>query len=276
LIVFDVGANKGEFSEHILRHNPKSQVFAFEPNSGVCGVSLINLKCIYPERLHVNLVALGANSGSGALYGSKLMNGQLGSLVPFNTQSEGWHLHANLFNSKNSATESENVAVLAVSELAESLDQNTIDFIKIDTQGTDVLILSEFFKYFRVMSGVVEVDAGNFSEGFRYETTSNRVEDVVLLLNRHDFQITKVLPNNSRSDELNVYFSSSQKVFNETVTALKLESNPALARYWVIQGIGTSENESNQLLLRYFINKVFRALLHPKTSFRSVLLKLTK
>ena len=276
MIVFDIGANKGEFSEHVLRQNPIAQVFAFEPNIGVCGISLMGLKNDFPNRLQVSFVALGTESGPGELYGSKLMNGQLGSLIPLNTESEGWNFHTDILGSENSNIESETITVLAISELVKTLNQNTIDFLKIDTQGTDVLILAEFLKFFKVESGVVEVDAGNFSEGFRYETSNNRIEDLVTLLTGHKFLITKVLPNNSRSDELNIYFSSSQEIFDETVTTLKLSSNPALARYWAIQGIGTSENESNNVLLSRFTKKIFRSLLHPRTSFRSVLLKLTK
>lgn len=274
--MFDVGANKGEFSQHVLESNPNSQVHAFEPNYSLCGISLEKLREIYPDRFRVNLVALGTESGSGQLYGSQLMNGQLGSLIPFNANSEGWNSHANFVRGSNSVFESESIAILAVSELAVTLAVNTIDFIKIDTQGTDVAILSEFLKYFKIISGVVEVDAGNFPKGFRYRTSNNRIEDLILLLHKNGFQVTKILPNNSRSDELNVYFSTSQKVFDETATSLKLDSNPALARYWVIQGIGTSENESTQILIFRFTKKVIRALVHPKSSFRSVLLKLTK
>ncbi len=276
MIVFDIGANKGEFSGHVLRQNPSAQVFAFEPNVGVCGNSLVDLKDDFPNRLQVSFVALGTESGPGELYGSKLMNGQLGSLIPLNTESEGWNFHTDILSSEYSTTESETITVLAVSELANSLNQNAIDFLKIDTQGTDVVILAEFLKFFKVVSGVVEVDAGNFPEGFRYETSDNRIENLVTLLTEHKFLITKVLPNNSRSDELNVYFSLSQEIFDETVTTLKLSSNPALARYWVIQGIGTSENENNHVLLSRFTRKIFRSLLHPRASFRSVLLKLTK
>ncbi len=276
MIVFDVGANKGEFSQHVLRHNPTAQVFAFEPNSSLCGTPLEKLKNIYPGRLHVNLLALGAKSGSGELFGSQVMNGQLGSLIPFNAESEGWNSHAEWLRGNDSVTHSEIVTVLAVSELAESWDKKPIDFIKIDTQGTDILILSEFFKFFEIVSGVIEVDAGNFPEGFRYETNCNRVEDLVLLLSKYGYQVTKVLPNNSRSDELNVYFSTSQKIFNETLTTLKLDSNPVLARYWIVQGIGASNNESTQILFWRFIKKALRAFVHPKSSLRSVLLKLTK
>jgi hypothetical protein len=231
---------------------------------------------MYPDRFRVNLVALGTDSGPGELYGSQLMNGQLGSLIPFNANSEGWNSHSDLLRRNNSVIESETIAILAVSELAESLAQETIDFIKIDTQGTDVAILSEILKYFKILSGVVEVDAGNFPEGYRYQTSNNRVEDLILLLNNNGFQVTKILPNNSRSDELNVYFSNSQKEFDEVVNTLKLASNPALARYWVIQGIGTTEIETTGLLVCRFTKKVIRALAHPKSSLRSVLLKLTK
>lgn len=276
MIVFDVGANKGEFSQHILRHNSTAQVFAFEPNFSVCGTSLERLKNNYPERLQVNYLALGTKSGSGELFGSQVMNGQLGSLIPFNAESEGWSSHSKIMSGIDSVTHSEIVKVLAVSELAESWDKKPIDFIKIDTQGTDVQILTEFLKFFHIISGVIEVDAGNYPEGYRYRTNHNGVEDLVFILSKYGFQVTKILPNNSRSDELNVYFSSSQKIFEETTTTLKLASNPVLARYWVIQGIGTLDNENTQVLFRRFIKKVFRAFVHPKSSLRSVLLKLTK
>jgi FkbM family methyltransferase len=276
MIVFDVGANKGEFSEHVLKNHGTVQVFAYEPNSKICRESLESLQSKYPNRFQVTYVALSRENGAGRLYGSNLMNGQLGSLVPLNVNSEGWNLHTSFLNDEGLTLESEVIDLLAVSDLVQLLPEIDIDFIKIDTQGTDVLILTEFLKYFKIKSGVVEVDVGHFAEGSRYETSSNKIENLVKILIESNYLVTKLLPNNSHSDEFNVFFSRSFEEFDETAAGLKLSSNPTLARYWNVQGIGTSEDENNQLLLWRFLRKVLRAFNHPKSSFRSVLLKLTK
>ena len=175
MIVLDVGANKGEFSEHVLRHNTDALVFAFEPNTGICEGSLKKILKEFPDRLQVKFVALGSRTGTAILYGSRLMNGQLGSLIPLNSESEGWDRHSEILRGERSASELETVKMLAIRDLGDLLDQEAIDFIKIDTQGTDVSILAEFLKYFKIKSGVVEVDAFYFSEGSRYKTSENRI-----------------------------------------------------------------------------------------------------
>jgi FkbM family methyltransferase len=274
MIVFDIGANKGEFSEHILENVNPVCIYAFEPNHELCGESLEKLQKKHSGKIQIFWKALGKISGEGTLFGSKLMNGQLGSLVPLNYESEGWKAHRKIL--ELDSQEELDIQIVAVRELPDLLKVNHIDFLKIDTQGTDLQLLEEFLQFFDVNSGVVEVDVGFPPDQARYMTPINDVNQLTKLLLKHDLSISKILSNNSSSDELNVFFSKSNSLFIETCRDLNLENNPSFARFWRVYGIGSTEAETNKVLLRRLFKKILFSFSHPNQSLRSLLLKLTK
>lgn len=274
MIIFDIGANKGEFSEHILENSKAVSIFAFEPNYEVCSKPLEELQDNNRGRIKIFWKALGKNSGEGKLFGSRLMNGQLGSLIPFNFESDGWKAHREIIGKELS--DEQIVQILSVRELPDLLNVRQIDFLKIDTQGTDLQLLEEFLQFFDVNSGVVEVDVGFLPEQSRYVTTGNDVNSLTALLLRNNMIISKVLPNNSSSDELNIFFSKSNAIFIETSENLNLQNNPSFARFWRVYGIGTTEKETNKVLFRRLLKKILFSFSHPNQSLRSLLLKLTK
>jgi FkbM family methyltransferase len=274
MIVFDVGANKGEFSQHVLENSDAACIFAFEPNYEICAKSLEELMINNPGRIQIFWSALSAVSGKGTLFGSKLMNGQLGSLIPFNYDSDGWKAHKKIFEVGSS--EEQTVEILSVKELPNLLNLKHIDFLKIDTQGTDLQLLSEFLQWFNVNSGVVEVDVGFLAEQSRYSLSSNDVNLLTNLLLKHDLSISKILPNNSNSDELNIFFSKSNELFFEINQALNLSNNPSFARFWRVYGVGSTETETNRVLFGRLLRKILFSFFHPNQSLRSLLLKLTK
>ena len=186
--IFDVGANKGEFTKHVIDNCEYAEIQAFEPNISICFESLNKISTENPDNLFVNWVALGKDSGKGNLFGGNLMNGQLGSLLPLNNESKGWNLHKEIISSAEIRSTPTEITIVSVRELSKNLFNLEIDFLKIDTQGTDILILSEFLEYFHVKAGVVEVTVGEFSQESRYIGEVNDINSLVQVLQKYDYK----------------------------------------------------------------------------------------
>lgn len=273
--ILDVGANKGDFSKFILENCENVSIFAFEPNWKVCGERLEILSNSYPQNFQCSFVALSQETGKSLLHGSNLMNGQLGSLLPLNTSSSGWDFHKDIVGETNNIFITE-VSTESVQDAVTRIGVQSIDFLKIDTQGTDVAILEQFFKYLNVKSGVIEVDIGDYSSGQRYLTNNNDINTLISILNSNSRIITKIIPNNNRQDELNIFFSDSYDTYNQILRELKFSRNPIFAKYWNIQGIGIVDQDSTVVMTGRLFRKVLTSVLHPINSYKSLLIKLTK
>ena len=131
MIVFDVGANNGSFSKHVLEKSVDSIVYAFEPNKSLFEDHLILLKNDYPKRFFYFNYALGKESKEGKLYGSTALNGQLASTIQFNTKSSKWDNLVKSSNLEKLNIESLEVDIVSVKDALLSLKIKNIDFIRI-------------------------------------------------------------------------------------------------------------------------------------------------
>ena len=275
MIIVDVGANAGEFTESILLINKHARVFALEPNKPKFESDWHQLTERFGNRLHVDYVALGSSKKSGILLYSNSRDGQLASIVPANLRSTGW-ANPLLFESVTTPGSLE----VAIETPKDFLDRNAIpsvDFLKIDVQGNDVEILDMFLSTTAVQAGVVEVECGLDADDTRYlNAKPNDINSLIQVLNAHQMKIAKVVPNNSSLDELNVFFCREMKTFANISEELGFSSNPALGRFWRVSGINPLAQESLLSLLVTLSTKVFKAFLHPKQSLKAAILKLSK
>lgn len=275
MFVVDVGANIGEFAKHTLESCGEALVYAIEPNIPTCSNSLDKLSEEYDKRLRIGYFAIGINSGKAKLFGSNIMNGQLGSLLNFNKDSKGWVQHQNHLHLESNQNELE-VDVLSSADFIKKEKINKIDFLKIDTQGTDLDILKSLLDCTEVISGVVEVEVGLPIDYSRYIQSENDINHLFRILSSKNLFITKILPNNSSCDEINVFFASNQEVFESISSKLELSTNPIFAKYWKIYGVGLTKSETDKVLMLSLLRKFKQSLKHPIQSFRSLLVKLTK
>jgi FkbM family methyltransferase len=276
LNILDIGANKGDFSKHVLSNSLGTNLYIFEPNFKLFESHLHQLERDYPGRANVYFVALGESTKSGYLYGSNYMNGQLASLLPINHKSILWDDHRKEHFDGLEQDRMELIEIKSISEIIQELSLIDVHFLKIDTQGTDILILNQFLKNCTVHAGVIETDIGINDFKVRYLDTDNDINSLIKLLQEHNYKIVKLLPNNSKIDELNIFFSKSQEFFDEISVKLNLSKSPTFARYWVVQGIGVGNNESTRIMAKNLVKKLLTSALHPKKSFYSLLIKLTK
>jgi len=128
LIVFDVGANVGNYSKKIFKFNPGATVYAFEPHPVIFKrlVNDVQHPTFYPNNL-----AVGDQAGILSLYDYENNDG-----------SE----HASLFkdvieNIHHGKAIEHKVNVVSLDAFTQDRSIGTIDLLKIDTEGNELNVL---------------------------------------------------------------------------------------------------------------------------------------
>lgn len=123
-VVFDVGANVGDWTVQYLRHAPAATFFCFEPTARTFDTLVRRMNSI--ARVRAVRRAVGAAKGVARLYhhGKSVQH----SLVAPAEGSDG--------------IETEEVEVITVDDFAETHGIDHIDLLKTDTEGFDEQVLS--------------------------------------------------------------------------------------------------------------------------------------
>lgn len=276
MIVFDVGANNGDFSRYVLEKCPVSKVYAFEPNKSLFQNHLKSLKSDYPHRFFYYEFALAKDSKKGNLYGATVLNGQLASTIQFNTKSNEWKNFFDSVDLKTLNNQAIEIDIISVKDFLKAHKILRIDFLKIDTQGTDLEIMEEFVSFAEIESGVAEIDIGANSESQRYYSSKNDINNFNRIVQNYGLSVYRITANNPNLDELNIFFAKSQETYEKNIKALAIAQSPPFYKFWVVQGIGVNKSDISIVMLFRLVKKVFIGFFHPRRSFKSLLVKLTK
>lgn len=196
-IIFDVGAYKGAYSDHVLSVSPDARCYVFEPN-----------KDLYLALLHRYLafnVALSNTKGYKVFYTCLNQADELSSLYKREIFSEVKH-------------EEKNVLAITIDSFCDYSDIGNIAFLKIDVEGAELDVLQgaknmlkfDAVKFIQVEYGGTYKDAGitfiqviEFVSRFGYKvyelindklslvTADAFIEDyrfTNFLITRHDFR----------------------------------------------------------------------------------------
>jgi FkbM family methyltransferase len=118
LVVFDVGANVGDYTQLVLNQEPNAQVHAFEPSSAAHAELIASIG----GRAVVNRLALGAEAGTATL----------GASEPGATAAS-LHLGA--------AEHSESVPVDTLDAYTQRHGIGSIHLLKVDAEGSELMVL---------------------------------------------------------------------------------------------------------------------------------------
>lgn len=153
--VYDVGANRGEYGEQLIRWGYKGKIVSFEPTSEAWGL-LSTARKPHGERWDARNWALGSEPGEAKINVSK--NSRFSSI---------------LAHSEAAKTFDPNMAITAV----ETVEVHTLDsmvgawparrpYLKIDTQGFEQSILNGGSKFLETCVGVqLELPVQHLYEG---------------------------------------------------------------------------------------------------------------
>lgn len=126
-VVFDVGANVGDYTLEILERNPRAHVFAFEPHPK--NFAKLHALADQPNVTLFNL-ALGAEDGELPFFDYRNQDGSSHASL-YREVIETLH-HADSVEHK--------VPVRRLADIAEEQDVRHVDLLKVDTEGHEYAV----------------------------------------------------------------------------------------------------------------------------------------
>ena len=179
-LVFDIGANTGEWSRQVLSTVENVCLYTFEPVPDTFAVLKNNLG---PSGAHLHNIAISDNNGSKTFYHYN-QNSKLARMSSFYRRSRT--VEQNL-----------DMQPLPISVRAETLDAFCrehsiphIDFVKIDTEGAELDVL-------RGGAGLLRahrIKMLQFEYGGTYPDAGITLQQVCRLLSSHGYVILRILP----------------------------------------------------------------------------------
>lgn len=169
-VVFDVGANQGDWTARALSVNPKAKIYAFEPISSVFQKFLAQG---FPPNVMANQMGMGDEISTLQFYLYK--NTQLNSTVPKH-------------GSKHIGVEE--VQVSTVVHFCQQQAIKKIDLLKIDVEGHDLAVL----KGATLMLQEQQISFVQFEYGDNYIDARIFLKDVFSFIEPLPYQIYRVTP----------------------------------------------------------------------------------
>ena len=270
-VIVDVGASIGEFASHVLTHDKNIEVFAVEPNEEFCKFYLENIRAKFPSRMKIFYHALSNISGNFEFYGSKVLEGNIGSLKKLNPNKQ-WDEYLEKNIDKSSLQINSIVKVKSVSEFISKNQISRIDFLKIDAQGSDVEILELFLSCTPISCAVVEVNTlSNSSENIYL--SNNNLNELIKIISYYKLKIIKIVPNGDLT-ELNIFLAENEVEGLRIIEDLNLKNSTVFSRGWEVV-VGKKLPNSNKDLGARLLHKIFLGLKNPVKSGKSVMRKLS-
>jgi len=262
-VVIDIGASFGLFSNYIANLSIKNnnsysiQVFAVEPIPKVAAQIGERKNLVVINKAIVDSARIPE---SGFLSFNVMKNSELSSFLEINSEidSDLWYSHM-----QSLIVESEiSVPCLTLENLFQEYSIDSVDFLKIDTQGNDLeVLLSAGDNIHKIKSCVLEFPYTK--ESAIYSNEKDIIEGIEIL-RKLDFIPVRIVPNGA--GECNAFFRSSKfsiEEYFEMEEVLGFQSAPTLK-------IGKHNSKINmtfigkifsifkELIFRFILNKFFK------------------
>ena len=139
ILVIDIGAHKGEFISFINKNFKIKKAYCFEPNPKVFKI----LKEKYNLNNKIELFNSGASNDSGNIFFNENIESSSSSINELNKNSNYYKKKFFLLNflNSNEVTKKIQIQVVTLSEFIIENKINTIDLLKIDTEGYEFQVL---------------------------------------------------------------------------------------------------------------------------------------
>jgi FkbM family methyltransferase len=196
-IFFDVGANNGSSSIGVARRDNNAIVYAFEPTPMLA--NYIRHATSDLRNYILTEVAVSDHSGRTTFNISGQNDWGCSSLLPLSEKAKTeWYGRTDMF-----VTEVIEVEVIRLDTFIQEHNISHIDYLHIDTQGSDLNVLRGMGEYIHIVKeGVLEAAA---KPDILY-VGQNSLEASVDFLQNNGFAIIKIESNDAAINEVNIYF----------------------------------------------------------------------
>lgn len=200
-LILDVGAHRGETIRFFKAHFPNCQVIAFEPDPD----NLIACQALTSEfdRVEVHSLAIGEENATVTFWRQDVSH--LGGLLPISPGSRD-----SLGYAKRAPNTPIDVSVVCLNSFCRQHRLSYINLLKIDTQGTEVAVLSGAKD---VLHGVacVMVEVSLFDFYGKTEGKLLAIEQIMHEVGHSLWDVSKVSknPKNLRTDWLELVYISA-------------------------------------------------------------------
>jgi FkbM family methyltransferase len=197
-VFFDVGSNNGSTSIPIVQNDINTIVFSFEPTPKL--VNELIQKTSHFRNYIVTAAAVSNFNGKAKFNIAGQADWGCSSLLEFSDKSQTEWIGRTDFK----VTEEVEVDVLTLRDFIIENNIEKIDWIHIDTQGSDLNVLKGLGdKINIVMGGVME--AANKEDILYYG--QNTKDECISFLNDNGFVITQMTTNDGFDNEINIFFA---------------------------------------------------------------------
>lgn len=221
-IVFDVGANQGEWSRKILDVQPSVSLYAFEPVDSTFNTLKENMA---DTEANIYNIALSKRSGKKTFY-------------HYNQSNQSARMST--FYRRNSVEENLNIQPVAVQINTKSLSSfckshsiDKIDFLKIDTEGAELDVLKGATSLLQSN----KIETIQFEYGGTYTDAGITLKEICTLLTQYGYIIFRILPDglayiHSWHDSLENYRYSNYLAVSGHVLKDHLSVNKSFFKAW--------------------------------------------
>ena len=175
-IIFDIGANRGQFIESIIKSNINyNTIYSFEPQKDIYNKLKHTCNCDGIKRICINKAISNLNSNKN-LKINKIKSTSTFSKINNNSI---WYKIKNLLitgSKKSSFIVSENVQTVTLDTFIENNSINSVDLLKIDTEGHEFEVLKGAINNIRnkkIKIILLEVQLSNMFLDYDYNEIHN-------------------------------------------------------------------------------------------------------
>jgi len=196
-VLFDVGANNGFTSVPVAQNDSNVKVYAFEPTPEM--IQEIEKKTQGLDNYVLTKKAVSNYNGKASFRVAGHADWGCSSLLEFSEKSKTeWPGRTDL-----NVTHEIEVDVIRLDTFIKEHNITKIDYLHIDTQGSDLKVLEGLGDYINiVMEGAMEAAA---KEDILYDGQNTQQESIEFLQN-NGFDITGIQINDEYHNEVNIFF----------------------------------------------------------------------
>ena len=182
-LVFDVGANVGEWSGHALKSNPAITIYAFEPIPEIYTILISNIASKSSEMQTYQLALANIDTRKDFYYYAKS--------IAISRMSTCYRRDSEVEKMIDFEPTKITVNVRSLDSFCHEHEISFIDFLKIDTEGSEFDILKGATGLLK--NGSIRVI--QFEYGGTYTSAGIKLHDVYMFLRDFGYQVFHIMPN---------------------------------------------------------------------------------